>query len=154
MNSIKACRYFNCVKASDNRSERLREYMFKLGKNNDNSFSSDIETVIGKNTQIKGSIHGSGNMRVDGMVEGEISITGEIVVGDAGRVIGNISGRSVLISGEVTGNISAESKLEIMPNGKLYGDVNASVLSIAEGAVFRGQSNMEPRPITNEEEIV
>lgn len=124
--------------------------MFKLGKNNENSFSSDIETVIGKNTQIKGSVQGTGNMRVDGMVEGEISITGEIVVGDAGRVIGNINARSVLISGEVTGNICAEIKLEIMPSGKLYGDANVSVLSIAEGAVFKGQSNMESRPIESQ----
>ena len=84
-------------------------------------------------------------MRIDGTVEGEIIIAGEAIIGEAGRVIGNITAGSVLISGEVNGNITAENKLEIMPSGKLYGDIKASVLSIAEGALFKGQSKMEAK---------
>ncbi len=119
--------------------------MFGIGKSNDTNFSDEIETVIGKNTQMKGSINSSANMRIDGTVEGEIIIAGEAIIGEAGRVIGNITAGSVLISGEVNGNITAENKLEIMPSGKLYGDIKASVLSIAEGALFKGQSKMEAK---------
>ena len=119
--------------------------MFGIGKSNDANFSDEIETVIGKNTQMKGSINSSANMRIDGTVEGEIIIAGEAIIGEAGRVIGNITAGSVLISGEVNGNITAENKLEIMPSGKLYGDIKASVLSIAEGALFKGQSKMEAK---------
>lgn len=112
-------------------------------KNNDDSIGVDIETIFGKNTQIKGTVSGGGNIRVDGNVEGEISVTGDLIIGEQGIVTANIKAKNVLISGMVRGNIDVMGKLEILGTGKLCGDVKASVLSIAEGAVFKGNSNME-----------
>lgn len=117
--------------------------MFGMKKAGGDMASSDIETIIGKDTQIKGQINGSGNTRVDGLIEGEINIEGDAVIGEQGRVIGNIVARSVLISGEVKGNITASNKLEILPSGRLFGDVKVAILSISEGAVFKGNSCMD-----------
>lgn len=111
-------------------------------KGNDEVIGTDIETIIGKNTQIKGIISGGSNIRIDGSVEGEITVTGDIVVGEQGVVTASIKAANVLISGTVRGNVEVGGKLEILGTGKLCGDVKVSVLSISEGAIFKGNSNM------------
>lgn len=119
--------------------------MFGSSKKNSNeSIRVDIETIIGRNTQFKGVIGGGGSIRVDGNLEGEISVDGDIVVGEQGEVIAEIKACNILVSGLVRGNVSASNKLEILSTGRLYGDVRAAVLSINEGALFKGNSSMEP----------
>ena len=118
--------------------------MFGNGKKNNNDLiGADIETIIGRNTQLKGNVSGDGNIRIDGSVEGEIVVTGDVVIGELGTVTANVKANNVLISGTVRGNIDVAGKLEILGSGKLCGDVKAAVLSIAEGAIFKGSSNME-----------
>jgi len=117
--------------------------VFSSKKKSGSVGTSDIETIIGKNTQFKGTLSGDGNIRIDGTLDGEISSTGDIVIGDQGNVTATIKANNVLISGTVKGNITANSKLEITSTGKLFGDVKAAVLSISEGASFKGSSNME-----------
>lgn len=119
--------------------------MFGGSKKANNSVgSTDIETIIGRNTSFKGTVSGDGNIRIDGKLEGEITVSGVVVIGEQGEVTANIKATDVLISGSIKGNIDVREKLEITGTGKLYGDVKASVLSISEGAVFRGSSLMEP----------
>jgi cytoskeletal protein CcmA (bactofilin family) len=117
--------------------------MFSSKKKSSSVGTNDIETIIGKNTQFKGKLSGDGNIRIDGALDGEISSTGDVVIGDQGNVTATIKASNVLISGAVTGNVIANTKLEITSTGKLFGDVKAAVLSIAEGASFKGNSNME-----------
>lgn len=107
--------------------------------------NSEIETIIGKNTQIKGEIQGSGNIRLDGSLEGDIAISGDVIVGEFGKVTGNVKADNMLISGMVTGNVNISNKLEIFKSGQLIGDVKAAILSIDEGAKFKGHSDMEAK---------
>lgn len=119
--------------------------MFGSMKKSSNTLNEDIETIIGRNTQFKGTISGEGNIRIDGNLEGEISSGGNVIVGEMGEVIANVKARNILISGVVRGNVEVTEKLEILNSGKLYGDVSAAILSVSEGAVFKGNSNMESR---------
>lgn len=112
-------------------------------KKNANAMNDDIETIVGRNTQFKGTVSGAGNIRIDGSLEGEIEGEGNVIVGEMGEVVANVKARNVLISGLVRGNVQAAEKLEILNSGKLYGDVSAAILSVSEGAVFKGNSNME-----------
>ncbi|MDF2563859.1 MAG: hypothetical protein K0Q53_254 [Massilibacillus sp.] len=125
--------------------------MFSSKKKSSSFGTNDIETIIGKNTQFKGMLSGDGNIRVDGTLDGEISSTGDVVIGDQGNITATIKANNVLISGVVKGNVVANSKLEITSAGKLFGDVKAAVLSIAEGASFKGNSNMEAARILPKE---
>ncbi len=125
--------------------------MFSSKKKSSSFGTNDIETIIGKNTQFKGVLSGDGNIRVDGNLDGEISSTGDVVIGDQGNITATIKANNVLISGVVKGNVVANSKLEITSAGKLFGDVKAAVLSIAEGASFKGNSNMEATKVLPEE---
>lgn len=121
-------------------------------KKNSSHVSTDIETIIGKNTVIKGVISGNGNIRIDGKIEGEIDSGGDVVIGDQGQVTASIKAVNVLISGTVNGNVQASGKLSISSTGRLVGDVDTALLSIDEGATFKGSSSMnsqkppEPKP--------
>ena len=96
---------------------------------------NDIETIIGANTIIKGEINGSSNLRVDGTVEGSITVSGNVLIGENGRVKGDIVAPELMVSGQVEGNATIET-------GSLVGDVKVGSLKIEDGGVFKGHSEM------------
>jgi cytoskeletal protein CcmA (bactofilin family) len=100
------------------------------------------ETVIGANTSFVGTLKSDGNIRIDGTVEGDIEILGNLIIGETGRVIATVKAQNVHISGAVKGEITAVEQLEISPTGKVWGDISTAALSIDPGGLFRGQSAM------------
>ncbi|MEG6584419.1 bactofilin family protein [Dendrosporobacter sp. 1207_IL3150] len=102
----------------------------------------EVETIIGKDTQLKGSVKANGTIRIDGDFDGEIESSHDIIIGEGGKVTATIKARNVIISGTVQGNISATGRLELMASGKLFGDIKANSLIIGEGALFKGASDM------------
>jgi len=117
-----------------------------LAKRDRNGLSVEadkIDTIIGKETEIKGTINSSGAIRIDGRVEGEIHHRGDLVVGEGGVVWAHIKARNVTIAGEVKGNVEAEGRLEIVATGRLFGDIKVENLVIGDGAIFRGMSEMK-----------
>lgn len=105
--------------------------------------SGRMETVIGANTSIVGSIKSDGHMRIDGSFEGDIEVLGDLIVGATGRVIASIKATNIHVSGAVKGELHATSQLQISHSGKVWGDITATALQIEPGGVFRGQSAME-----------
>lgn len=101
-----------------------------------------VDTIIGKETRISGRIEAAGTIRIDGRVDGEIEADGDVVVGEPGRLVASIHARNVTVAGEVQGNIHAEGRLELLPTGKLYGDIKLAVLAIEDGAIFKGACEM------------
>ncbi len=118
-------------------------------KSIDNSMSNDIETVIGSNTVIKGEINGSGSLRVDGVVEGGISVTGNVVIGESGRINGDVAAGEMIVSGQVEGNVTTENCLSIFSTGQVIGDVKVGSLRIDEGGMLKGRSEMTPKSQTS-----
>lgn len=109
-------------------------------------FTDQVETIIGQDTQIKGTITAAGTIRVDGQVEGEIIGRSDVVIGETGKVQAQIRGRNVTLAGVVHGNIDVADKLELASSGKLYGDITTGILIIGEGAVFKGACEMRQSP--------
>ncbi|HOA06476.1 MAG TPA: polymer-forming cytoskeletal protein [Spirochaetota bacterium] len=101
-----------------------------------------VATVFGKDTEFYGDLSFSKSLQINGFFEGEIIAKGFMVVGEGAVVKANIKAKSVVISGTVYGNIEADSKLEIMPSGKLYGNIRTAKLKIADGVVFEGNCEM------------
>lgn len=101
-----------------------------------------ILTVVGSETIITGTLHGSGPVRVDGRVEGEINIDGDIIIGKDAVIRAYVRGRNIQVSGKITGNIEAGGKLEIMATGTVEGDVEVHTLQVADGAVLTGNCSM------------
>ncbi len=103
--------------------------------------ASQIESTIGPNTHVKGDIQGDGGLRVDGIVEGGIEITGNLVVTESAKIRAEIKAANISVSGAVQGNISA-TRIEILDTGRVWGDLTVKSLLINEGAYFRGQTIM------------
>ena len=116
-----------------------------MKKKVDISVGNDIETVIGRSTGITGQIAGGGNIRVDGRVDGGISVSGDAVIGESGCVTGDVKASSLIVAGSVTGNADIEGNLSIYVTGQLVGDVKVRSLNIADGGVFQGHSEMAVR---------
>lgn len=120
--------------------------MFGSGKKSSETapvvLHSKPETTIGENTRIVGTLTSDGNVRIEGSMEGDIEILGNLIVGETGRVIATIKAQSVHVSGAVKGEITTTESLEISPTGKVWGDITTAALHIEPGGLFRGQSAM------------
>jgi cytoskeletal protein CcmA (bactofilin family) len=113
------------------------------------SFSSErVDTIIGKDTRFKGSLQGTGTLRIDGYIEGDIATQGDIVVGEGGVVKATVKARNCTVAGEVFGDIVTQEKLEIASSGKVFGNIKAENLIIGEGAIFRGACEMKGNATT------
>lgn len=108
----------------------------------DATTKNDIEAIIGENTAVKGEISGSSSIRVDGTVEGSISVTATVIIGENGHVKGDITAPDLVIYGKVDGNATIENCLSICSSGQLIGDVKVGSLKIDDGGLFRGRSEM------------
>ena len=103
--------------------------------------ASKIETIIGPNARINGVIQSDGGVRIDGVFEGTIDITGNLVVGEPAKVIAEISANNISIAGAVKGNITG-NRVEILDTGRVWGDLRINTLLLNEGAYLRGQTIM------------
>ncbi len=101
-----------------------------------------IETSIGSSVSIQGVLKAEGNIRVDGLFEGQIETAGNVIVGRTGQVAATIIARNVLVAGRVKGNITAHERLEIIASGKVLGDIEVTTLYIEEGGKHHGQTRM------------
>ncbi|CAA6812073.1 MAG: Unknown protein [uncultured Sulfurovum sp.] len=98
-------------------------------------------SIITPGTSIKGEIRCEGNILLNGEFEGSIISQGEVVVGKSGRVSGDIQSAKLLVSGEFRGNFIGEV-IDIMPYGKVYGDVKVNNIIIEPNAVFEGETKI------------
>ena len=101
--------------------------------------------VIGAKTTVKGEISGDEDVLVEGTVEGQVRINKDLRVGQGGTVKATIDAQSVVVSGEVIGDCHAANRVEIQASGRLTGNIRAPRVVIAEGAVFKGNSDMTGR---------
>lgn len=102
---------------------------------------TEIETVVGSNTYFRGDIQSDGGARVEGIFEGTIDVTGNLVVSEGAKVIADIKANNISISGAVKGDITG-NKVEILDNGRVWGNLKVSSLLLNEGAYLRGQTTM------------
>jgi len=109
------------------------------GANSKNVLTSDVE--------IKGNLKFSGELSLDGKLEGDIQSDGILNLGETANVSGNITAQSVVVRGKVNGNISAAEKIEIKSNAELFGDIRATKLVVEEGVTFVGKTEVNPNKI-------
>lgn len=101
-----------------------------------------VTTVFGKDTEFSGELTFKKSLQINGTFDGDIVSAGYLVVGEGAVVKANIKARIVILMGTVHGNIEATDRLEIMPSGKLYGNIRTAKLKIADGVVFEGKCEM------------
>ena len=103
---------------------------------------------IGKSVVIKGELNGSEDLTIEGHVEGTIQLKEHVLtIGPNGRIKAQVFAKSVIVLGEVTGNVTASEKVDIRDNGSVDGDIVAPRVAIAEGAHFRGSVDMQRKGV-------
>ncbi|MFP4467159.1 MAG: polymer-forming cytoskeletal protein [Candidatus Goldiibacteriota bacterium] len=100
-------------------------------------------TLIAPGCEVKGHLISKGGIRIDGKVEGNITCTGTVTIGEQALVKGDVEAKNILIGGKVTGDVIAKQKLEILNTGKMHGDIRTPKLIVAEGVIFEGTCEME-----------
>ena len=99
---------------------------------------------IGKSVVIKGELSGSEDLTIEGHAEGRIDLKDNVLtIGPNGKIKAEIFAKSVVVLGEVVGNVTASEKVDIRDNGSVEGDIASPRVAIAEGAHFRGSVDMQ-----------
>ncbi|HEX7767363.1 MAG TPA: polymer-forming cytoskeletal protein [Nitrospira sp.] len=120
--------------------------MWESKKKKEAKTNTEHFTVLGKDVTFKGIVHFEGTVQLDSCFEGEIHTKGVLVVGEHAVIRGTVSVGTLISSGKIHGAITAADKVQLLKTAVQIGDVQAPVFSIEEGAYFRGQTNMGPRP--------
>lgn len=106
------------------------------------STAKDIVGLLGKGTSFDGKMFFEGTVRIDGFFSGEVCTGGLLVIGDGAVVRAQVEADTIIIRGEMHGNLCAASAIEIRGNGRLYGDISTPRLIVDEGVVFEGNCLM------------
>jgi cytoskeletal protein CcmA (bactofilin family) len=114
-----------------------------MKKSNSNEANGLMNTIIGKDTIITGTLDVKGALRVDGQVKGKIICSDCVTIGATGQVEADIEAQTSIVAGKVTGNIACSEKIELQAKCEMDGDLKAKSLVIEQGAVFCGACNMK-----------
>lgn len=101
-----------------------------------------ITTILGPDCLINGDFIVKQSARIDGEVQGNVFVSGTLVMGAGARIEGNIEANEAILGGDVTGNIEAPGKVELTVTAKVIGDITTNVIVIDEYAIFQGRCNM------------
>lgn len=112
-----------------------------------------INTIIGKGSECNGDFTAEGSVRVDGVINGDVTVSGTLIVGTTGSINGDINAAAAVVGGEVYGNLTITEKTELTSTARIIGNITTLLIVIDEKAVFQGNCNMNqdvngkrPRP--------
>jgi cytoskeletal protein CcmA (bactofilin family) len=100
-----------------------------------------LESFIGINSAFKGNVDSKGTLRVDGVVEGNISADW-VIIGEKAHIRGDVTARGIVIGGKIDGDVKAKEIVEVKNKGHITGEIISKKLVIAEGGIFEGKSTM------------
>jgi cytoskeletal protein CcmA (bactofilin family) len=97
------------------------------------------ESLIASDLTIEGKIQGAGHVRIAGSFKGDIDVEGNLTIEAGAKVNGSVRAKTVVVGGELDGNIDAATSVELLKTGVLNGDLKAGSLTVAAGSRMRGQ---------------
>ncbi|OGR85462.1 MAG: hypothetical protein A3J74_09940 [Elusimicrobia bacterium RIFCSPHIGHO2_02_FULL_57_9] len=108
------------------------------GKKNGGPAGREAVTLIGEEAYLHGVLTVKGSLRVEGVVEGDVTDAISVEIGKKGRVKGNIAAESISVAGQVEGDIVASQSIELLSQAKMAGNIRTPSVRIEEGAIFDG----------------
>lgn len=104
---------------------------------------NDEVTIISSGVVIEGKLSSKGNVRVDGIVKGDVNVTGNVTIGESGDINGQVNADVITVGGKVVGKLNAKEKVVLEGKAVLKGDLIAKILVVEAGAKFDGVSKMD-----------
>ncbi|CAN5816163.1 polymer-forming cytoskeletal protein [soil metagenome] len=99
-----------------------------------------MESLIAADLTIEGKIEGSGHVRLVGKFKGDVHVEGDLTIEPGAKVTGSVRAGTVIIGGELEGNVDAASSVELLKTGLVHGDIKAGSLTVAAGSRMSGQA--------------
>ena len=116
-----------------------------LGKKNkemSENLGANLLNIIGAGTSVKGDISSEGDLRVDGRIEGHVSVKQRLVLGKGATITGDLDATNAIVSGEIQGNVQVKETLLLKETCMIEGDLKTNKLVIESGAQFNGKCSM------------
>jgi cytoskeletal protein CcmA (bactofilin family) len=124
----------------------------KEAKEKDTLERREVNAFMGAETFFEGKLTYTGAVRLDGRFKGVIRSDDTLIVGDTGRIEGEIHVGITIIQGEVVGNVYGKERVELHHPGRMIGNVTAPVVIMDEGAIFEGNCKMKEKKKEEKEE--
>jgi cytoskeletal protein CcmA (bactofilin family) len=105
--------------------------------------SGDLNALLGRGSEFEGKLTFEGTVRIDGKFTGTIVTNDVLVIGEGAKVSAEITCGTVIVHGEITGNVRAKNAIELHHPARMRGNVEAPSLMIEKGVIFEGQAKME-----------
>ena len=105
--------------------------------------SGDLNALLGRGSEFEGKLTFEGTVRIDGKFTGTIVTNDVLVVGEGAKVNAEISCGTVIVHGEINGNVKAKTAVELHHPARMRGNVETPSLMIEKGVIFEGQTKME-----------
>ena len=100
-------------------------------------------SVLGRGARVRGRVGGEGDLRVEGEVEGDVAISGELTIEEGASVHGDVGAAAVVIGGTLRGDVSARGAVAVRATADVEGDLGGAEVSLDEGASFHGRIDAE-----------
>lgn len=116
-----------------------------LGKKNremSENLGTNLLNNIGAGTSVRGDIASEGDLRVDGKIEGNVSLKQRLVLGEGAIITGDLNAMNAILSGIIQGNVKIKETLLLKSSCIIDGDLETNKLVIESGAQFNGKCNM------------
>jgi cytoskeletal protein CcmA (bactofilin family) len=104
--------------------------------------SSQLINILSNGTKVKGDIISNGDIRIDGELVGNLATKGKVVVGNSGKIQGEVQASNIEVSGFIKGKVTANELLTMQTAAKIEGDIVAGKLAVEPGAIFTGTCSM------------
>ena len=105
--------------------------------------TGDLNALLGRGSEFEGKLTFEGTVRIDGKFTGTIVTNDVLVVGEGAKVSAEISCGTVIVHGEINGNVRAKTAVELHHPAKMRGNIETPSLMIEKGVTFEGQAKME-----------
>ena len=102
------------------------------------------KTVIAEDVEIVGSVKSASDIEINGKLDGDLTCTGKVAVGESATIKGSMTVDSVSIQGKVNGNVAAKDRIEMKSSARVDGDIRAKRLTVEDGVTFIGKSEVNP----------
>jgi cytoskeletal protein CcmA (bactofilin family) len=108
--------------------------------------TGDLNALLGRGSEFEGKLTFEGTVRIDGKFTGTIVTNDVLVVGEGAKVSAEISCGTIIVHGEINGNVKAKNAVELHHPAKMKGNLETPSLMIEKGVIFEGQCKMDALP--------
>lgn len=95
--------------------------------------------MIGRSTRVRGRVSGDGDLLVEGTLEGDVTVRGDLVIAEGGRATSTVEADGVTLRGELEGDVRARGAVRIEAGARVRGDIQGESIALEEGAELVGR---------------